>query len=265
MELQKRFFDHFLKSADNGWDKEPRVWLNLRRPSSKAFELRKENEWPLAGTKWTKLFLDAKSGALDWRAPAAEGSATFAAMSDGIRWLSPPLEQETELTGPMALKLYLSSSTIDADLFVTVMAFAPDGREVAFQGTVDPNTPLAQGWLRASHRKLDLVKSLAHRPYHTHDDKSPLRPGQVYEVDVEIWPMCIVLPAGYRVAVNIAGKDFERPGGDANPAFRSRGSGPWLHDDPHDRPADSFGGQTTLCTGPGREAYLLLPVVPPRR
>ena len=265
MELQKRFFDHFLKSADNGWDKEPRVWLNLRRPSSKAFELRKENEWPLAGTKWTKLFLDAKSGALDWRAPAAEGSATFAAMSDGIRWLSPPLEQETELTGPMALKLYLSSSTIDADLFVTVMAFAPDGREVAFQGTVDPNTPLAQGWLRASHRKLDSRKSLPHRPYHTHDDKSPLRPGQVYEVDVEIWPMCIVLPVGYRVAVNIAGKDFERPGGDANPAFRSRGSGPWLHDDPHDRPADSFGGQTTLCTGPGREAYLLLPVVPPRR
>ena len=56
-------------------------------------------------------------------------------MSDGIRWLSPPLEQETELTGPMALKLYLSSSTIDADLFMTVHGFAPDGREVAFQGT----------------------------------------------------------------------------------------------------------------------------------
>ena len=60
MELQKRFFDHFLKSADNGWDKEPRVWLNLRRPFGKEFELRKENEWPLAGTKWTKLFLDAE-------------------------------------------------------------------------------------------------------------------------------------------------------------------------------------------------------------
>jgi predicted acyl esterase len=164
----------------------------------------------------------------------------------------------------MALKLYLSSSTIDADLFVTVMAFAPDGREASFQGTVDPNTPLAQGWLRASHRKLD-SRSLPYRPYHTHDDKWPLRPGQMYEVDVEIWPMCIVLPAGYRIAVNIGGKDFERPGGDANPAFRSRGSGPWLHDDPHDRPADIFGGQTTLHTGPGREAYLLLPVIPPRR
>ena len=74
-----------------------------------------------------------------------------------------------------------------------------------------------------------------------------------------------MLPAGYRIAVNIAGKAFERPGGDANPAFRSRGSGPWLHNDPHDRPADIFGGQTTLRTGPGREAYLLLPEIPPRR
>jgi hypothetical protein len=264
MDLQKRFFDHFLKGADNGWDKEPRVWLNLRRPFNPEFELRKEHAWPLAGTKWTQLFLDAKSGTLDWRAPTVAGQATFAAMGDGIRWMSPPLDRETELTGPMALTLYLSSSTVDADLFVTVMAFAPDGREVTFQGTVDPKTPLAQGWLRASHRKLDPAKSLPYRPYHAHDDKWPLRPGQVYEVDVEIWPMSIVLPAGYRIAVNIAGKDFERPGGDANPAFRSRGSGPWLHDDPHDRPADIFGGQTTLHTGPGREAFLLLPVIPPR-
>jgi predicted acyl esterase len=264
MDLQKRFFDHFLKGADNGWDKEPRVWLNLRRPFNPEFELRKEHAWPLAGTKWTQLFLDAKSGTLDWRAPVVAGQATFAAMGDGIRWMSPPLDRETELTGPMALTLYLSSSTVDADLFVTVMAFAPDGREVTFQGTVDPKTPLAQGWLRASHRKLDPAKSLPYRPYHAHDDKWPLRPGQVYEVDVEIWPMSIVLPAGYRIAVNIAGKDFERPGGDANPAFRSRGSGPWLHDDPHDRPADIFGGQTTLHTGPGREAFLLLPVIPPR-
>ena len=90
--------------------------------------------------------------------------------------MSPPLERETEITGPMALKLHVSSSTVDADLFVTVQAFSPDGREVEFQGTIDPHTPLAQGWLRASHRKLDKVRSLPYRPYHTHDDKRPLLP-----------------------------------------------------------------------------------------
>ena len=265
MALQKRFFDHYLKGEQNGWDQEPRVWLNLRRPFSNEFELRKENEWPLANTRWTRLFLDASSGSLDWRAPVDEGKATFAATSDGIRWMSQPLEKETEITGPMALKLFLSSSTVDADLFVTVMAFSPDGREVEFQGTVDPHTPLAQGWLRASHRKLDPAQSLPYRPYHAHDDKQPLTPGQVYELDVEVWPMCIVLPAGFRIAINIAGKDFERPGADANVAFRSRGSGPWIHDDPIDRAGEIFDGETTLHTGPRWEAFLLLPIIPARR
>ncbi len=264
MALQKRFFDHYLKGADNGWEKEPRVWVNLRRPFSKAVELRKETEWPLAGTRWTKLFLDAKAKSLDWRSPAAEGSATFEAMSDGITWMSAPLEQETELTGPMALRLYVSSSTIDADLFVTFQAFAPDGKEVMFQGTVDPNTPLAQGWLRASHRKTCPVRSKPWRPFHTHDDKMPLKPGQVYAVDVEIWPQCIVLPKGYKLAIDIRGRDFERPGPDANVAFRSKGSGPWIHDDPMDRPAAIFGGKTTIHTGPGHEAHLLVPVIPKR-
>jgi hypothetical protein len=91
-----------------------------------------------------------------------------------------------------------------------------------------------------------------------------LKPGWVYEVDVEVWPTCIILPEGFRLAVVIAGKDFQRPGDDKIPVFPSRGSGPWLHDDPRDRPADIFGGTTTLHTGPGREAYLLLPVIPPR-
>jgi predicted acyl esterase len=265
MELQKRFFDYYLKGVENGWKDEPRVWLNLRRPFTKEVELRKEQEWPLAGTKWTKLFLDAKEKNLDWRAPAEEGKVTFEAMEGGIRWMSPPLERETELTGPMALKLWISSSTIDADLFVTFQAFSPDGKEVEFQGTVDPHTPLAQGWLRASHRELCPVKSTPWRPYHKHTDKKPLKPGQVYEVDVEIWPQCIILPKGYRLAIDIRGKDFERPGDDANVAFRSKGSGPWIHDDPMDRPASIFGGKTTIHTGPGREAHLLLPVIPKRK
>ena len=84
MDLQKRFFDHFLKGEANGWDKEPRVWLNLRRPFSSDWELRKENDWPLAGTKWTKLFLDAATEALDWHAPTLAASAAFPATGEGI-------------------------------------------------------------------------------------------------------------------------------------------------------------------------------------
>lgn len=262
MKLQRRFFDHFLKGEDNGWDKEPRVWLQVRRPFTDEVELRKENEWPLASTKWTKLYLDANAGALSWTAPVSDGQLSFAAISENLHWLSPPLAEEMELTGPLALKLYLKSSTVDADLFITLQAFSPDGREVEFQGTVDPHTPLAQGWLRASHRKLCPERSRPYQPFHTHDEKQPLIPNEIYELEVEIWPTCIVLPPGYRLALDIRGHDFERPTDDGT--VTGRGSGPWLHDDAHDRPLSIFAGTTTIHSGPTQRSHLLLPVVPSR-
>ena len=266
MQLQKKFFDYYLKGEKNGWDREKRVWLNLRRPFTNDVTLRKEDSWPLKSTKWTRLFLDAGGkGKLDWAQPKTKKTAKFKALTRGITWMSPPLKEETEITGPMAAKLFISSSTIDADLFVTLQAFSPAGKEVHFQGTVDPKTPLAQGWLRASHRKLDPAKSEPWRPFHTHDDKMPLNPGDLYEVDVEIWPQCIVLPKGYRIALNIAGQDFDRPGPAVEAYVPSRGSGPFLHDDPTDRPKAIFGGETTIHTGPGQASYLLLPIIPAKR
>jgi predicted acyl esterase len=68
---------------------------------------------------------------------------------------TPSLEAETEITGPMAAKLYVSSASADADLFLLLRVFEPGGEEVTFHGANAPNAPIAQGWLRASHRKLD--------------------------------------------------------------------------------------------------------------
>ena len=266
MELQKRFFDYYLKGEQNGWEKEPRVWLNIRRPFTDEVELRKEHEWPLKGTKWTKLYLHAGGkGKLDFKPPKAKRSRTFRALTRGITLRTAPLKEETEITGPMSAKLFISSSTVDADLFVTVQAFSPRNREVYFQGTVDPKTPLAQGWLRASHRKLDEELSEPWRPYHTHDDKQPLTPERIYELDVEIWPQCIVLPKGFQLSINIAGQDFDRPGPAVEAYVPSRGSGPFLHDHPVDRCKEVFGGRTTLHTGPNHQSYLLVPVIPKRR
>src|SRR6266487_4501488 len=59
VKLQKRFFDHFLKGAANGWDRQARVQLQVRHPGEK-FVLRHENEWPLARTTWTHFHLDPK-------------------------------------------------------------------------------------------------------------------------------------------------------------------------------------------------------------
>ena len=264
--LQKRFFGHFLKGEDTGWDKQPPVQLNIRHPGEK-FVLRHESEWPIARTQWTTLHLDPATRALTTKPAAAATTLSFEAMGDGVTFLSGPLEAETEITGPSALKLVVSSSTADADLFVVLRVFDPAGKELTFLGALDPHTPIGQGWLRASQRKLDTALSKPFRPYHTHDEAQPLTSGAPVELDIEIWPTCIVIPAGYRIGLTIRGRDYEW---DGPPAFLSnigkpmRGCGPFLHDDPDSRPPEVFGGTTTLHFAADRPLSLLLPIVPAR-
>ena len=265
--LQKRFFDYFLKGIDNGWRNEPRVRLQIRHLG--GFVERMEDEWPIGHTRWTKLYLNPADRSLRWTPVTANGRIEFDTMGDGVTFVSPTLERETEITGPSAAKLFISSSTTDADIFVVLRAFSPDGKEVVFQGAIDPHTPIGQGWLRASHRKLDPELSAPYRPYHTHDERQPLRPGGVVELDIEIWPTSIVVPAGYRIGLTVRGKDYEYsgPSGGRLSNFKNEltGCGPFLHDDPRDRPPEILGGKTTLHIGPDRTAYLLLPIIPPKR
>jgi uncharacterized protein len=262
--LQKRFFDYFLKGIDNGWADEPRVRLQVRRLD--GFVERPEHEWPIARTRWTKLYLNPVDQRLSSTHVAAEGRIEFDATGDGITFLSPSLEQETELTGPSAVKLFVSSSTTDADIFVVLRVFSPDGNEIVFQGAIDPHTPISQGWLRASHRKLDPALSTPYRPYHTHDEKQLLRPGEVVELDVEIWPTSLVAPAGYRIGLTVRGKDYEYqgPSGGRLSNFKNelKGCGPFLHEELWDRLSDVFEGKTTLHMSPDRASYLLLPIIP---
>jgi predicted acyl esterase len=265
--LQKRFFGHFLKGENTGWRRQPKVTLQVRHPGERFVE-RAEREWPLARTRWTTLYLDPP-GTLTRTPPRRNATARYAGLGDGVTFLTAPLDRETEITGPIAVKLFVSSETTDADLFVIVRVFTPDMKEVTFQGALDPHTPIAQGWLRASHRKLDPALSRPYRPYHTHDEIQPLRPGRVYELDVEVWPTCIVVPAGHRVGLTVRGRDYEYPGGPATGLGTLgavfTGVGPFKHDDPRDRPADVFGKMVTLHAGPARPSHVRLPVIPPER
>ena len=262
--LQKRFFDYFLKGEKNSWERQPKVQLQVRHVD--RFVERQENEWPLARTQWTKFYLHPAAHQLDPGVANAAGSITFDGLGDGVTFVSAPLDKETEITGPLAAKLFVSSSTADADLFLVFRVYTPDLKEVVFMGAIDPHTPVAQGWLRASHRKLDPRLSTEYRPYHTHDEKQPLKPGEIVGLDVEIWPTSIVVPAGYRVALTVRGKDYEwqNSTGARLSNFKNEllGCGPFLHNDPRDRPASVFGGRVTLHAGPQHPSYILLPVIP---
>lgn len=266
LDLQKRFFGHFLKGVDTGWEQQPKVLLQIRHPGEK-FTPRAEEEWPLARTQWTKYYLHPGDMSFGTSEPGTDKKLDYDALGDGLLFKTPPLAEPLEITGPSAAKLTVSSSTEDADLFVILRVFDPEGREVTFIGSNDPRTPVANGWLRASHRKLDEGKSKPHQPYHSHDEKWPLTPGEPVELDIEIWPTCIVMPAGYTFAIHVRGKDYES---DEPPLvlpglkYTTTGVGPFLHNNPKDRPPEIFGGVNTLHFQPGKQPYVLLPVIPPK-
>ena len=255
--LQRRFFDRYLKGLDNGWEREPRVEVSLRAPDDTVKRVVSGADWPLPGTRWTRLYLDAAAASLAPAPPRAPASAGYDATGEGLTFATAPLDRDLELAGPIVAKLWVSSSADDMDIFATLRAFGPDGREATFFSATEPKAPVSQGWLRVSHRKLDPRRSTEWQPWHTHDALEPLEPGAVVEVDVEIWPASLALPAGWRLALTLQGVDFQRPG---EPGAQ-RGSGWFLHDDPHDRPPERFHGRHTVHTGPGRPAHLLLPVL----
>jgi uncharacterized protein len=263
--LQKQFFAHYLKGEDTLRDW-PRVRLQVRY--IEGFVERHEDEWPIARTQWTKLYLDLAAGALRNEPSSAPARVEYHALGDGITFFAEPLQRETEITGPLAARLFVSSSTTDADVFLVLRAFAPGGEEVVFQGAIDPHTPLAQGWLRASHRALDPALTTPYRPYHTHAASEQLVPGEPVQLDVELWPTSIVLPAGYRLALTVRGRDYVYSGasGGRLSNFKNEltGCGPFLHDDPRDRPPEIFGGTTTLHADADRNPFVLVPIVPGR-
>src|SRR6185312_15562819 len=102
----------------------------------------------------------------DW-APVASGK--------GLGWVSAPFARDMVIAGPSSLDLYLRSSARDSDLQVTLSEVRPDGNETYVQN----------GWLRASHRKLDRRRSTAIDPVPTHlrRDAASLPRGRFASVD----------------------------------------------------------------------------------
>ncbi|MES0179060.1 CocE/NonD family hydrolase [Mesorhizobium sp. M0025] len=268
--LQKRFFDHFLKGVNNGWEKEPRVAVQVRRPDGAAW--RSASAWPLPGTQWQRWYLDAANDTMS-PAPAAAAPAekSYPGLGDGLTFTTAPFVEETEFTGPIGVRLWVSSSTADMDIFAAVRLIDPEGRDVTFMGNSDPNVPLGLGYLRVSHRAVDPARSTEYAPVHPHLTLEPMTPGQLYPVDVEFTePTSIVIARGYRLALTVQGKDFGYgPGANIVRAKdydlpNSNNSGLFFAAHPNRDPV-LYGGTDTVATGGDHASYLLLPHIAARR
>src|SRR6202008_3498563 len=105
------------------------------------------------------------------------------------------------------LNIWISSTTEDADIMVTLRNIGPDGKDVWEVGAQGTPTCLTKGWLRASHRKLDPEQTLPFRPYHAHDERWWLTPGEPVECQVEVWPTSMGFAKGHKLRVDIQPRD----------------------------------------------------------
>jgi hypothetical protein len=271
---QLRFLDHWLKGEDTGIMDEPPVKLLIRRGGHGNARWRFENEWPIERTRWTKLYLEPRrrggkgevEGGLVFEAPRRAASVSYSASGMtkagvasaswtstalagslprmGASFETAPLREDTEVTGPVVLVLWVSSTTEDMDVFATLRNIGSDGKDVFELGQQSQPVPVAKGWLRASHRETDPELDLTFRPYHAHLRRQYLRPGEAVRLELEIWPTCMVFGKGHRIRLDIQPRD-------------GVGSFPYTH-----YSADYNTGTNVIHAGGDMASYLLLPVIP---
>lgn len=211
LDIQTRFFDHFLKGLDNGMLQEPRVRLEVREAYYKA-HVRYVDDWPLTAVGHKKLFLNAGDHSMSFSLPDQESYIRYSGSaqkgSDRAVFVF-TFSEDTELTGGMRLKLWVCAENgSDADLFVAVKKINSQGDEVYFSGyNGNPFDMVAKGWLRISHREMDEALSTIEMPYHPHERRIPLEAGQIVPVEVEIWPSGTEFEKGTRLELVIMGSE----------------------------------------------------------
>lgn len=193
-----RWFDHWLKGNDTGMMGEPPVQLYIEGDGG----WRLEESWPVRGTRWTPFYLHAHGLLSEHEHWPEEGFSTY---EDGtfrrgeVRFWTPKFVEKTELCGPVALKLYGSTTDNEVLWFVTLLHRDVEGQE----------RTITRGWLRGSQRELDPEKSKPWRPYHRHTCREPLQPNRIYEFDIEVNAIGLQVKPGEAIGLRIKSADDE--------------------------------------------------------
>ncbi len=250
-DIMLRWYDHWLKGIDTGIMDEPTVRIFVMG----ANEWRDENEWPLARTKWTKYYLRSENFLREALPTTGELPDSFeykpalpivinpVPLEDKVESLvysTEILRHDVEVTGPIAIYLYASISSDDANWIVKLKDVGPDGSKVVF----------TRGWLKASHKELDKDKSQPWQPYHTHTSPAPVVPGDINEYAIELRPTSYVFKAGHKIELEIVGSDYPPEPNDQTYRW------PIFNHLPNDK--DTL---YTIYHTPNYPSHLLLPII----
>lgn len=290
---QLRFLDYWLKDIDTGIYNEPPVKIQIRT-GSQSFVTRYGDRYPLPETQWTKMYLGAgksavdNAGTLSATVPAAAGSTlsvsvpepeaecstlgfSFQCAKSGSTFTTEPMVEDTDIAGPVMAKLWVSTALTDADFILELRDLDENGKETRFGYYYEdqPDNPVARGWLRLSHRKLDTARSTFWRPAHAHDELQPVVPGEIVPIEVEFWPTAMRFKKGHRLQLSIRHNNWLRQGAKGFDLSVFVSALPkWTFPDQLNISAyQSYSplvGATTIYSGGKQASYVQLPVIPPK-
>lgn len=281
----RRFFDHYLKGIDNGWERTPRVRLAVLNPGGEDIVGRPEQEFPLARTQYERLYLSAVDGSLNTALPAAEAVDTYVSESDDCSvTYRYRMQHSTEITGYMKLHLWVAApDNDDMDLTVSVEKLSREGRPLP---DMTGKRIAATGMLRVSMRETDPARSTEAEPYYTFTTPHPLGEGEIVPVEIEIWPIGLHFDEGEILQLTVGAY---RPANETIPFGSARISVPaegFTYEpgqkvemitvggnqtevaDPKEvvaSPATHNKGRHCIYTGGRYDSYLYIPVIPEKQ
>ena len=256
----RRFFDHYLKDVDNGWEQTPRVRYavldleggnRLNQPAA---------EFPPEGVASTKYYLHGRSRTLSPETPSEDASVMYDAKSNaGSVSFTVRFTEETVLVGYPKVRLWVEAKDADdMDLFVVVQKL--DARGTHLQEFTVPNQGAmmqdltergssilrykgSDGRLRVSARHLDGELSTDAVPAHSFDRVEKLTPGEIAEIEIDLLPIGLVFRPGQQLRLVVGARNTLGP---MMPAIREY--------------IPQNGGQHVIHLGGRHASYLQLPV-----
>ena len=256
----RRFFDHYLKGEDNGWEQTPRVRYSLLDLAGGDRVGVEAESFPPANVTPTKYYLDGRTRTLSTAAPAAEAEAAYAVESNpnAVSFLT-LFAEETVLIGYPKAHLWVEArGADDMDLFVLVQkldahgtplqAFTVPNQSAMAHDLTDHGATIlrykgSDGRLRVSARHLDENLTTADVPAHSFDRVEKLAPGEIVEIEIDLLPVGLLFHAGEQLRFVISSRNLL---GTLMPGIREY--------------VGANTGQHVIHTGGERASYLQLPV-----
>ncbi|MFI7292151.1 CocE/NonD family hydrolase [Streptomyces anulatus] len=258
----RRFFDHFLKDEDNGWEQTPRVRYSLLDLQGGDQVNVTADQFPPADVTPVKYYLDGLSRGLATAEPAVGATADYSVgATPGLVSFVTRFTQETVLVGYPKAHLWVEAEGADdMDLFLLVQkldaygtplqAFTVPNHNARVHDLTERGASIlrykgADGRLRVSMRHLDEKLSTVDVPAHSFDRVEKLSPGEIVDVEIDLLPVGLTFHPGEQLRLVVSSGSLL---GTMMPGNRE-------YTTPH-------GGRHVIHTGGDRASYLQLPVKP---